>query len=66
MKQSIRLYGLISLSFLMLACSRSEQDVQAESERISQEYQKQVEAEEKAAETASTFKLPPRPEDDQS
>ena len=43
MKQSIRLYGLISLSFLMLACSRSEQDVQAESERISQEYQKQVE-----------------------
>ena len=63
MKQSIRLYSLISLSFLMLACSRSEQDVQAESERISQEYQKQVEAEEKVAETASTFKLPPRPED---
>ena len=63
MKKSIRLYSLISMSLLMLACSRNEQDVQAESERISQEYQKQVEAEEKAAEAASTFKLPPRPED---
>lgn len=63
MKQSIRLYSLIGVSLLMLACSRNEQDIQAESERISQEYQKQVEAEEKAAEAASTFKLPPRPED---
>ena len=63
MKKSIRLYSLISMSLLMLACSQNEQDVQAESERISQEYQKQVEAEEKAAEAASTFKLPPRPED---
>ena len=63
MKQSIRLYSLICLSLLIIACSRNEQDLQAESERISQEYQKQVEAEEKAAEAASTFKLPPRPED---
>ena len=63
MKKSIRLYSLISMSLLMLACSQNEEDVQAKSERISQEYQKQVEAEEKAAEAASTFKLPPRPED---
>jgi hypothetical protein len=68
MKHSIRLYSLIGLSVFMVACGHSEQQQQAEAERISQEYQKKVEAEEKAQQqagesTSSAFKLPPRPED---
>ncbi|MDO8416074.1 MAG: hypothetical protein Q7S87_07690 [Agitococcus sp.] len=69
MKQSIRLYSLIGFSLLLMACGRSQQEQQAEAERVSQEYQKKIEAEEKALEegdgTTSTtpFKLPPRPED---
>ncbi len=63
MKQSIRLYSLIGLSLLMVACGRAEQEQQAEAERISKEYQKQVEIEEQAKAEPTTFRLPPRPED---
>lgn len=63
MKQSIRLYSLIGFSLLIVACGRAEQEQQAEAERISKEYQKQVEIEEQAKAESATFRLPPRPED---
>lgn len=63
MKQSIRLYSLIGFSLLIVACGHAEQEQQAEAERISKEYQKQVEVEEQAKVESATFRLPPRPED---
>lgn len=67
MKQLSRLWAVMSVSLALVACGHSEQErQQAESERVSQEYKQQVEAQEQAASPAtatgeSTFTMPPLP-----
>ncbi len=62
MKQGIRLLTVVSISMVLFACGHAEQDrQQAESERVAQEYKKQLEAQETATTSTSdsTFVIPP-------